>query len=96
MTASTFLFLSQRQKSFLLAGTSETIFLTVNFIYAVFQYIALRKKSPYSELFWSLFSRIWNEYGDIRRISPYSVQMRENRDQNNSEYGHILCSVGLK
>ena len=24
---------------------------------------ALRKKCPYSELFWSLFSRIWTEYG---------------------------------
>ena len=25
-------------------------------------------------------------------ISPYSVQMRENRDQKNSEYGHYLRS----
>ena len=25
-------------------------------------------------------------------ISPYSVQMRENADQNISEYGHFLCS----
>ena len=24
------------------------------------------------------------------RISPYSVRMRENTDQNNSEYGHFL------
>ena len=24
------------------------------------------------------FSRIWTEYGEIRSISPYSVQMREN------------------
>ena len=27
------------------------------------------------------------------RISPYSVRMRENADQNNSEYGHFLRSV---
>ena len=29
-----------------------------------------------------------NEYGYIIRISLYSVQMRENTDQKNSEYGH--------
>ena len=27
---------------------------------------ALHKKSPYSELFWSAFSRIWTEYGEIQ------------------------------
>ena len=27
--------------------------------------------------FWSVFSRIWNEYGEIQSISPYSVRMRE-------------------
>ena len=26
-------------------------------------------------------------------ISPYSVRMRENADQDNSEYGHVLRSV---
>ena len=26
------------------------------------------------------------------RISPYSVRMQENADQNNSEYEHFLCS----
>ena len=30
----------------------------------------------------------------IRSYSgPYSVRMRENADQNNSEYVHFLCSV---
>ena len=28
------------------------------------------------------------------RIRSYSVRMRENADQNNSEYGHFLRSVG--
>ena len=46
----------------------------------------LRKKRPYSELFCSAFSRIRNKYGEMRSISPYLVQMRENEDQNNSEY----------
>ena len=49
-------------------------------------------KCPYSKLFWSVFPRIRTEYGEILRISPYSVLMRENTDQNNSEYGHFLRS----
>ena len=53
---------------------------------------ALREKCPYSELFWSAFSGIRIEYGEILRISPYSVPMREKADQNNSEYGHFLRS----
>ena len=41
------------------------------------------------------FYRIWTEYGEILRISPYSIQIKceENADHNNSEYGHILRSV---
>ena len=38
----------------------------------------MRKKSPYLKLFWSVFSRIRIEYGEI---------------QNNSEYGHFLNSA---
>ena len=56
--------------------------------------LALRKKGPYSELFWSVFSNIRTEYGEIRSISPYSVSMWENTDQNNSEYGHFSRSLG--
>ena len=47
-------------------------------------------KCPYSEFFWFVFSRIWTE---ILRFSPYSVRMRENTDQKNSEYGHFSHSV---
>ena len=36
--------------------------------------------------FWSVFSRIRTEYGEIRIISPYSIRMRENTDQKK------LCS----
>ena len=50
--------------------------------------LTLRKKSPYSEIFWSVFSHIRTNYGEIRTISPYSVRMRENADQKYSEYGH--------
>ena len=31
--------------------------------------------------FWSLFSRIRTEYGEIRSIIPYTVRVRENMDQ---------------
>ena len=51
------------------------------------------KKCPYSELFWSVISRIRTEYGGILRIFPYLVQMRENKDQNNFEYGHFSRSA---
>ena len=52
----------------------------------------LCKKCPYSELSWSAFSRIRTEYGETS-ISPYSIRMQENTDQNNSEYGHFSCSA---
>ena len=47
----------------------------------------MREKCPYSEFFWSVFSRIRTEYEKIRSIFPYSVRMRENTDQENFEYG---------
>ena len=49
----------------------------------------LRENCSYSELFWSVFFRIRTEYGEIWSICPYSVRMRENTDQNNSEYEHF-------
>ena len=53
----------------------------------------LLKQCLYEELFWSPFSHIWTEYGEIRSISPYSVRMRENGDQDNSSYEHFLSSA---
>ena len=34
-------------------------------------FYALREKCPYSELFWSAFSRIWTEYGEILHVFEY-------------------------
>ena len=56
--------------------------------------LSLCEKCQYSEFFWSVFSRIQTEYEEIRSISPYSVQMRENKDQNNSEHGYFSHSDG--
>ena len=52
----------------------------------------MRNKCPYSEIFWSAFSRILTEYGEIRSISSYLVRKWENADQKNSEYGHFSRS----
>ena len=55
--------------------------------------LVLREKYPCSEFFWSVFSHIRTEYGEMRSISPHSVWMRENTDQKNSEYGNFSRSV---
>ena len=54
---------------------------------------ALRKTFPYSKFFWFIFSSIRTEYGEIQSISLYSVQMQENMDQENSEYGNFSHSA---
>ena len=54
---------------------------------------SLREKCPYSEFFWSVFSRSRTKYGEILRISPYSVRMLENTYQKNSKHRHFLRSV---
>ena len=51
--------------------------------------LTLCEKCPYSEFFWSIFSRVPTEYGDILRICPYSVRMQENTDLKNPEYGRF-------
>ena len=46
-------------------------------------------------VFWSVFSSIWTEYGEIRSISPYSVRMRNNTDQktpNTDTFHAVLIS----
>ena len=55
----------------------------------------MRKNCPYLELFWSAFSRIRTELGEVRSIYLYSVQIRENMDQKNSEYGYFSRSVSF-
>ena len=39
------------------------------------------KRVQIRRFFWSIFSCIWTEYGDLRIKCPYSVQIRENVDQ---------------
>ena len=61
--------------------------------YYQFLYFSLLEKCPYLEIFLSVFSRIRTENREIRNISAYSVRMRRNTDQKNSEYGHFSGSV---
>ena len=58
----------------------------------------LRKKYPYSELFGSAFSRIRTEYGEILRVSPYSVRMLRTRITPNTDTFHavIVCTKCFK
>ena len=50
------------------------------------------KKSAFGIILVHIFPHLdWIR--EIRGISPYSVRMRESLDQNNSKYGHSLCSV---
>ena len=47
-------------------------------------FFPLREKCRYSQFFWSVFSRIRTEYGEIWNL---------NKDQKNSENGHFSSSV---
>ena len=51
--------------------------------------ITLREKCPHSQFFWSIFSLIRTEYGEMWNISRYSAQMRRNTDHENSEHGQF-------
>ena len=47
----------------------------------IIESLVLRKKFPYLEISWSVFSLIRTEYRETLPISPYSVQMYEVRMQ---------------
>ena len=55
---------------------------------------ALPKKCPYSEFFAPYFPA-FGLNTEMLHKSPYSVQMCENADQNNSENGQFLRSAGF-
>ena len=53
------------------------------------------KSVQIGSFFWSVFSRIRTEYGDLRTRSPYSVRMRENTDQKLSRYLDTFHAVSI-
>ena len=59
-------------------------------------YLTLCEKCPYLEFFWTIFSRVLTEYGEILRIPPHSFRMRKKTDQRNFKYRHFSRSVILQ
>ena len=53
---------------------------------------ALPGKCLYFKFFWSVFSCIWTEYGDLICKFPFLVRIRENKGQKNFEHEHFLYS----
>ena len=45
--------------------------------------------------FWSVFSRIRTQYGNLWSKSAYSIRIRENTNQKNSVFGHFSRSVDV-
>lgn len=83
-------------------GNSTNTTLSTNFNQWIFQskgsYIIylnkfISSKIPVFGVFWSLFCRIWTEYGDLLRNFPYSVRMREHMEQKISKYGNFTRLV---
>ena len=79
----------ETRKQSLLCWKSISAFFVVNQTYHCVKCIQVWS------FFWSAFSHIRTEYGEIRSISPYSVWMRENTDQKNLRiWTHFTqCSV---
>ena len=66
-------------------NSSRILVMPVSQLYKfLFLIIPLRETCRYLKLFWSTISGIHTEY---------SVQMRENGNQNKSKYGHFLGTV---
>ena len=67
-------------------------FLSLLFCYS------LHENCTYSESFMSVFSRIRTKYGEILSISPYSLRMQENADQetpNTDTFHAVIISLLL-
>ena len=60
-----------------------------------FLQVTMLEKCPYSKFFWFVFSRIWTKYGEIFRISPYSVRIREIRTRKtaNTNTFHAMLAI---
>ena len=46
----------------------------------------LRENCSYSEFFWSVFSHIWTEYGDIRSIKSECGKMQTRKSPNTDNF----------
>ena len=93
-----FIFVIDKRRSFV---ASRLNFLQItNSIKPFHTTYSLRKRCPYSELFYSVFlphlltfGLNTERYKVFLRIQSECGKMLKNADQNNSEYGHFLRSV---
>ena len=88
------LFLNMREfKIEIIPISKGLIHIWTHFIPQVFSYTpwkhSLRKKCPYADLFWSVFSRIWTQYGDIRKISKCG-KIRTNVTTNKDTFHTVI------
>ena len=58
-----------------------------------FHFFALRKKCPYSELFWSAFSRIRTEHGVSLRIQSECGKIRTRITPNTETFHAVLIII---
>ena len=56
--------------------------------------MSLREKCSYSELFWSVFSRIRTEYGEILRIQYECRKMRTRIIPNTDTFYAVIIRMG--
>ena len=61
-------------------------------IYRNIQNIHCEKSVPIRSFFWSVFSHIWTEYGDLRSKYPHPVRIREIWTRKNSVFGNFSHS----
>ena len=54
----------------------------------------MRKKCPYLEFFWSVFSRMWTEYSVSLRIQPECGKIRTRKTQNTDTF-HAVKNLGV-
>ena len=58
--------------------------------FAFYQFLALREKCPYLKLFWSAFSSIWTEYGEIQSIQSECWKIRTRITPNTDTFYAVL------
>ena len=63
-------------------------------IYLYYCYLSVRKNFLYSKFFWSAFSRIWTEYGDLQNLCIQSKCRRiQTRKTTNTDTFHVVYQI---
>ena len=63
-------------------------------IYLYYCYLSVRKNFLYSKFFWSAFSRIWTEYGDLQNLCIQSKCRKiQTRKTTNTDTFHVVYQI---